>query len=134
MLELRGGSAGTSQLAFSRGLSSGANSDKRSYVDLGNKDVQEAAVHYLDACFVNAVMLQPNCRTTGLPSYFNSQVNHDTWHENHKKVFPHIKFWCKVAIRQNDLRLLYLREQPVGTWVNQIPPWTTLAKSNGTCK
>eukprot|EP00959_Pyramimonas_sp_CCMP1952_P139528 2919857-Pyramimonas_sp.AAC.1 len=61
---------GTSQLAFSRGLSSGGNFDKRSYIDCGNKDVQDAAMHYFDVCFVNVVMLQPNCRTTGLPSYF----------------------------------------------------------------
>eukprot|EP00959_Pyramimonas_sp_CCMP1952_P385727 8083902-Pyramimonas_sp.AAC.1 len=39
-----------------------------------------------------------------------------------------------VTIRQNDLRRFYLREQPVGTWVGQIPPWTTLATCKGTCK
>eukprot|EP00959_Pyramimonas_sp_CCMP1952_P083751 1751318-Pyramimonas_sp.AAC.1 len=37
-------------------------------------------------------------------------------------------------MRQNDLPRLDLREQPVGTWVDQIPPWTTLAKCWGTCK
>eukprot|EP00959_Pyramimonas_sp_CCMP1952_P191589 4006119-Pyramimonas_sp.AAC.1 len=46
-LELRGGSGGISQPAFSRGLSSGGNLYKRSFVDLGNKDVQDAVVHYL---------------------------------------------------------------------------------------
>eukprot|EP00959_Pyramimonas_sp_CCMP1952_P300235 6280144-Pyramimonas_sp.AAC.1 len=59
MLKLRGGSGGISQLAFSRGLSSGGHLNKRSYVDLGNKDVQTAVMHYLDACFVNVVILQP---------------------------------------------------------------------------
>eukprot|EP00959_Pyramimonas_sp_CCMP1952_P217960 4558517-Pyramimonas_sp.AAC.1 len=78
-------------------------------------------------------MLQPNCGTTGLPSYFTSQVNSDTWHEHHKEIF-HMKFCGKVAIRQNDLRRLYLRQQSVGIWVDQIPPWSTLATCKGTCK
>eukprot|EP00959_Pyramimonas_sp_CCMP1952_P115032 2404965-Pyramimonas_sp.AAC.1 len=91
MLELCGENGGISQLAFSRGLSSGGNYlDQRSYVDLGNKDVQHAVMHYRDVCFVDVVMLQPSCRTTGLPSYFNSQVNHDTWYEHHESR-PHIK-------------------------------------------
>eukprot|EP00959_Pyramimonas_sp_CCMP1952_P113940 2382596-Pyramimonas_sp.AAC.1 len=77
MLELRGGSGGISQLAFSRGLSSGGNLDKRAFVDLGNKDVQDAVMHYLDACCVRAVILHPNCRTNGAPSYFNAKVNYD---------------------------------------------------------
>eukprot|EP00959_Pyramimonas_sp_CCMP1952_P206711 4322924-Pyramimonas_sp.AAC.1 len=37
-------------------------------------------------------------------------------------------------MRQNDIRRLYLRAQAVGTWVDQIPPWTTLAKCQGTSK
>eukprot|EP00959_Pyramimonas_sp_CCMP1952_P241115 5038963-Pyramimonas_sp.AAC.1 len=61
----------------------GGSLDKRCYVDLGHKDVQDAVMHDLDVCFVNVVMLQPNCRTIGLPSHFNSQVNQDTWHEHH---------------------------------------------------
>eukprot|EP00959_Pyramimonas_sp_CCMP1952_P071034 1483080-Pyramimonas_sp.AAC.1 len=64
MLELCGGSGGFSQLAFCRGLFSGGNLDKRTFVDLGNKDVQDAVMLYLDACFVKVVMLQPNCRTS----------------------------------------------------------------------
>eukprot|EP00959_Pyramimonas_sp_CCMP1952_P040393 844660-Pyramimonas_sp.AAC.1 len=75
MLELRGGSGGTSQPALIQGWSSGGNLDKRSHVALGIKDVQHAVMRCLDVCFANVVMLQPNCRTTGLPSYFNSQVN-----------------------------------------------------------
>eukprot|EP00959_Pyramimonas_sp_CCMP1952_P409897 8590554-Pyramimonas_sp.AAC.1 len=77
-MELCGGGGGISQLAFSRGVSPGGNLDKRSFVDLGNKGVQDAAMHYLGVCFVNIVRLQPNCRTTGLPSKCNSQVDYDT--------------------------------------------------------
>eukprot|EP00959_Pyramimonas_sp_CCMP1952_P027650 580572-Pyramimonas_sp.AAC.1 len=61
-------------------------------------------MHYLDVCFANVVILPPNCRTTGLPSYFNSAVNNDTWYEHHKEDLPHIKFSGKVAVRQNDIR------------------------------
>ena len=75
MLELCGGLGGLSELAFKRGLSSGGNLGKRSYVDLGNKQVQDAVMHFIDVCFVKIVILQSNCRTTGLPSYVNSQVN-----------------------------------------------------------
>eukprot|EP00959_Pyramimonas_sp_CCMP1952_P298665 6247017-Pyramimonas_sp.AAC.1 len=81
-----------------------------------------------------AVVPQPSCRTTGLPSYFNAQVKYETWHEHRKADLPHIKFCGKVAVRQNDLRKFYLREQPVGALVDQIPPLTTLAKSKGICK
>eukprot|EP00959_Pyramimonas_sp_CCMP1952_P331209 6935807-Pyramimonas_sp.AAC.1 len=77
---------------------------------------------------------EPICRTIGLPSHFNAKVNYDTWHEPHKEELPHNKLCGKVAARQNYLRRSYLREQPVGTWVDQIPPWTTLANSKGTCK
>eukprot|EP00959_Pyramimonas_sp_CCMP1952_P037431 783363-Pyramimonas_sp.AAC.1 len=82
MLELCEGIRGTSQLAFSRGLSSGGNLDRRSFVDLGNEEVQNAATHYLDVSFVKIVMLQPNCRTTVLSSFSNAKVNYDTWHEH----------------------------------------------------
>eukprot|EP00959_Pyramimonas_sp_CCMP1952_P463471 9484981-Pyramimonas_sp.AAC.1 len=72
MLDLRGGSGGISQLAYSRGLSSGGNLDKRALVDIGNKDVQDAAMHYLDACVVKVVIRKPNCRTTGFISRLNA--------------------------------------------------------------
>eukprot|EP00959_Pyramimonas_sp_CCMP1952_P072370 1511591-Pyramimonas_sp.AAC.1 len=91
-------------------------------------------MHYLGVFFVNVVMLQPNGRTTGLPSYFNPQVNFDSLHEHHNEDLPHIQFCGKDAILQNDVRQFYLQEQPVGIWVDQIPLWTTLAKRKGTCK
>eukprot|EP00959_Pyramimonas_sp_CCMP1952_P168239 3515561-Pyramimonas_sp.AAC.1 len=62
------------------------NLDKRTFADLGSKDVKDAVMHYLDVCFVKDVMRQPNCITTGLHSEFNTEVN-----------YPHIKFYGKVA-------------------------------------
>eukprot|EP00959_Pyramimonas_sp_CCMP1952_P136827 2863226-Pyramimonas_sp.AAC.1 len=91
-------------------------------------------MHYLSVGFVKVVMRQPSCRTTGVPSYFNAKVNYDTLHEHHTEDLPHIKLCGKVAVRQNGLRRFLLREQPVGAWVDQISPWTTLATSKGTCK
>eukprot|EP00959_Pyramimonas_sp_CCMP1952_P316620 6627128-Pyramimonas_sp.AAC.1 len=98
------------------------------------------ASHYLRGYLLNPTqMYSPHLqlyamddttRTTGPPSYVNSQVRNDTWHEHHKEDLPHIKFCGTVATRQNGLRWLYLREQPVGTWVDQIPPWTKLATCN----
>eukprot|EP00959_Pyramimonas_sp_CCMP1952_P180665 3777498-Pyramimonas_sp.AAC.1 len=84
------GVGGISQLAFSRGLPSGGNLDKRPFVDLGNKDVQDAVMHELGVCFVKVVMLHPYRRTTGLPSYFNAKVNYNTWHDHHKEDLPRI--------------------------------------------
>ena len=101
MLELCGGAGGISQLAFKRKLSSGGNLDKRANVDLDDPKVQEAVVHDLHTCFVNVVILQPNCRTTGPPSYFSSQVNYDTWHAHNQEDLPHIKFCGRVALLQN---------------------------------
>eukprot|EP00959_Pyramimonas_sp_CCMP1952_P073328 1532647-Pyramimonas_sp.AAC.1 len=37
-------------------------------------------------------------------------------------------------MRQIELRRLYLREQPVGTWVDKVPPWTTFATCEGIYK
>eukprot|EP00959_Pyramimonas_sp_CCMP1952_P093287 1952752-Pyramimonas_sp.AAC.1 len=37
-------------------------------VDPGNKDVQDAVMHYLGVCFVNIIILQPSWKTSGLPS------------------------------------------------------------------
>eukprot|EP00959_Pyramimonas_sp_CCMP1952_P197785 4136292-Pyramimonas_sp.AAC.1 len=98
-------------------MSSGGNLDTRTSVDLGNKEVQDAVMHYLDVCFVEVVMLQPNCRTTGLPSYFNAKVNYDTWHETIQDL-PHIKFCGKVDVRQNYIRRFYFENNQFGLgWV-----------------
>eukprot|EP00959_Pyramimonas_sp_CCMP1952_P028164 591121-Pyramimonas_sp.AAC.1 len=59
-------------------------------------------MHYLDVCFVKVVMLQPNCRTTGLPSHFNAKVKYDTWHEHHKEDLPHFKLCGKMAVIFDD--------------------------------
>eukprot|EP00959_Pyramimonas_sp_CCMP1952_P445954 9336753-Pyramimonas_sp.AAC.1 len=67
------GEIGGISLAFSRGMSSGRNLDKRIFVGLGNNEVQDAVMHYFDVCFVKVVILQPSCRTAGLPSYFNAK-------------------------------------------------------------
>eukprot|EP00959_Pyramimonas_sp_CCMP1952_P104688 2188351-Pyramimonas_sp.AAC.1 len=76
---------GISKFAVCRGLPSGGNLDKLSYVDLGNKDVQVAAMHWSGACVAKAVALQPNCETTGPPSFFNAKINDATWYEHHKR-------------------------------------------------
>eukprot|EP00959_Pyramimonas_sp_CCMP1952_P023377 491573-Pyramimonas_sp.AAC.1 len=77
MLELCGGNGGISQLAVCRGLSSGGSLGKRYYVDRGNKEVQNAVMRYLDVCFVTVIIMQLNCITTALPSYFNAKVKYE---------------------------------------------------------
>eukprot|EP00959_Pyramimonas_sp_CCMP1952_P299119 6256921-Pyramimonas_sp.AAC.1 len=104
------------------------------YVDRGNNEVQDAVMHYSEVWFVDVVILQSNCRRTWPPSYFNTKVNYVTRHEHHKEDLPRIKYCGRAAVRQDDLRRFYLREQPVGTWVDEIPPWTTLAKREDTRK
>eukprot|EP00959_Pyramimonas_sp_CCMP1952_P354143 7419942-Pyramimonas_sp.AAC.1 len=47
MVELCGGEGGISELAFSRGLSSGGNLGKATCVDLGDSSVQRAVDHYI---------------------------------------------------------------------------------------
>eukprot|EP00959_Pyramimonas_sp_CCMP1952_P098475 2058797-Pyramimonas_sp.AAC.1 len=73
MLELCGGEGHISELAFRRGYTSGGNLDLRCNVDLGNETVQKAILHYLKTCIVICTVLQPSCRSTGPPSYFNAK-------------------------------------------------------------
>ena len=127
MLELCGGKGGITKVACKRGLSSGGNLDKTCHVDLGNREVQRVVIHYLNTCTVTTVVLQPNCRTTRLPSYFNAQVNYETWLEHHKEDLPHITFCGVVATLQYDKDRYFLREQPTGTWVDEIEPWKILS-------
>ena len=134
MLELCGGEGGITKLAFRRGLTSGGNLDKKTNVDLGKPTIQRIIIHYLHNCHVETVILQPNCRTTGLPSYFNAQVNYETWLLHHNEDLPHIKFCGRIAILQDDLKRHYLREQPRGTWVDEIEPWDKLILRPNTVK
>ena len=61
-------------------------------------------------------------------------INYDTWLKHHLEDLPHIKFAAEVALLQDDLNRYYLREQPRGTWVDQIPPWTDVVKRGNTHK
>eukprot|EP00959_Pyramimonas_sp_CCMP1952_P431005 9026945-Pyramimonas_sp.AAC.1 len=82
-------------------------------------------MHYLDACFVNVVtLLYHNPTAIGLPAYFSSKVNYDTWHKFHRGDLPRVKLCGGVAVRPNDF--------PAGARRGEIPPWTTLSKREGT--
>eukprot|EP00959_Pyramimonas_sp_CCMP1952_P025372 532345-Pyramimonas_sp.AAC.1 len=83
MVELCGGDGGISELAFSWGLS-GGNLDKTTCVDLGDPSVQRAVDHYFAVCHVRVAILQPNCLTTGPPSYYNYTANYNTLERHHK--------------------------------------------------
>eukprot|EP00959_Pyramimonas_sp_CCMP1952_P300924 6295716-Pyramimonas_sp.AAC.1 len=128
--ELCGGSGGISQLAFSRALSPGGNLDKRLYVDLGNKDVQDAVMHCWGVCIVNVGILQPICRTTGLPSSIHKSTM--TRGMNTMRETFHLS---RVVGGLPCVKMTsdgFLRGRPMGTWVDKKPPWPTLAKCEGT--
>ncbi len=129
MLELCGGSSGISHAAFKRGLTSGGNLDLVTGCDLGDPQVQKAIRHYLDTCDVLVTVLQPNCRSTGPNSWYNSKMHYTTWKKHHDEDLPHIKFCGEVALIQIQKGRYFLREQPVGNWVDEIPPWTRVASS-----
>ena len=124
LLELCGGEARISQVSFKRGLASGGDLDLVTGCDLGDPAVQRAVDHYLETCYVLVTVLQPNCRTTGRNSYYNSVMNEDTWKRHHEEDLPHITYCAKVALKQLSLKRFFLREQPVGTWIDEIKPWT----------
>eukprot|EP00959_Pyramimonas_sp_CCMP1952_P303046 6340977-Pyramimonas_sp.AAC.1 len=63
------------------GLSSGGNLDKTTCVDLKDPSVQRAVDHYFAVCYVRVAIRQPNCRTTGPPSYYNYKANYNTWEQ-----------------------------------------------------
>jgi hypothetical protein len=129
LIELCGGPEGRiSQVAFNRGLTSGGNLDIVTGCDLGDPNVQKALFHYLDKCYVLVTVLQPNCRSTGKLSNFNAIHYHDTWDAHHKEDLPHIKLCGAVAEKQMELNRYWLREQPTGTWIDEIEPWSRVAK------
>eukprot|EP00959_Pyramimonas_sp_CCMP1952_P101390 2120993-Pyramimonas_sp.AAC.1 len=84
---------------------------------LGNKDVQDAVVHYLDACFVHIVILQTKCRTTGLPSYYNCQVNHDTWYEHQRRSAAYQVLWSGCYTPERSSTGIFSRNQWVLGWI-----------------
>eukprot|EP00959_Pyramimonas_sp_CCMP1952_P410303 8598945-Pyramimonas_sp.AAC.1 len=128
------GSGGISQVAFSRGLSSGGNLDKRAYVDLGKQGSPGRSTALLGCMCCEDGNPTADLQNYWTTLYFNAEVNYDTWYEHHTGYLPHIKLCGRAAVRRDDLRRFHLREQPVGTWLGEIPPWTTLAKRERTRK
>eukprot|EP00959_Pyramimonas_sp_CCMP1952_P156955 3282115-Pyramimonas_sp.AAC.1 len=61
-------------------------------------------------------MLQPSCRTTGAPSYYNYKGNRKTWEQHRKEDLPHITYCGKIAVAPDDARRWFMREHPTGTW------------------
>ena len=123
LLELCGGEARISQIAFRRNLTSGGNLDLNSGCDLGDPATQRAIDHYLETCHVLVTILQPNCRSVGKLAHFNMVMNYDTWHKHHEEDLPHISYCGRVALKQLRLKRYFLREQPAGTQMDQIDPW-----------
>ena len=119
-------------MAFTRGLSSAGNLDKvKTKVDLGCAKVQRVIEHFMETCYVLVAVLEMNCRSTGPRSYLNAQINPETWNEHHKTDLPHIKFCGRIAMIQDDLDRFWMREQPSGTWVDEIYPWTQVIRQPG---
>jgi len=123
LIELCGGEARISQVAFKRSLISGGNLDLVTGCDLGDPTTQRAVNHYLANCNVMVAILQPNCRTTGRNSYYNSIMNYDTWKKHHVEDLPHIKYCGEVAHKQMKRGRYFMREQPLGTWIDDMSPW-----------
>eukprot|EP00959_Pyramimonas_sp_CCMP1952_P050980 1064786-Pyramimonas_sp.AAC.1 len=103
-LELCGGIAGISQLAVKRRLSSGGKFDKRTGADLGYWKVQQSILRFLRICKVGLIILQPACRITGLPSYFNAMFKCNIWWKHNPEYSPHSIVCGPVARTQDDLR------------------------------
>ena len=123
LFELCGGEARISKVAFKRELVSSGNLDLVTVCDLGDPRAQKAVDHYLETCHVLVTLLQPNCRTTGRNSYYNSKMYPDTWRRHHEEDLPHIRYCGKVALKHMSLKRFFLREQPAGTWIDDIGPW-----------
>ena len=122
-MELCGGEGRISTVAFKRRLTSGGNLDLVTGCDLGDPKMQAAINHYLRTCHVMVVILQPNCRSTGRNSHYNAVMNRETWLRHHEEDLPHIQYCGRVALLQMELKRYWMREQPVGTWIDEISPW-----------
>ena len=97
--------------------------------DLGDPATQRAINHSLDICNVLVAIVQPNCRTTGRNSYYNSMMHYDTWQSHHQEGLPPINYCGHVAHTQIKKGRYFLREQPEGTWIDHIPPWTAVSEA-----
>ncbi len=128
LVELCGGAGRISTVAFRRGLISGGNLDLVTGCDLGDPATQKAINHYFNVCHVLVAVLQPNCRTTGRNSYYNWYANHGTWKKHHEQDLPHIQYCGHIALTQIKKKRFFIREQPAGTWIDHIPPWTEVWK------
>ena len=69
------------------------------------------------------VVDKPSCRRTGPSTDCNYCHYYETWYQHHEQDNPHIKFCAIVCLFQIKKRRAYLREQPRGTWVDQVEPW-----------
>ena len=47
----------------------------------------------------------------------------EPWNRHHQEDLPHIRYCGKVSLKQMSLKRFFLREQPVGTWIDDIDPW-----------
>ena len=131
LLEICGGTGGIIKAAFRRKLSSGGNIDLTTGCNLDHPEVQKALFHYLDTCYVLVTILEPNCRSVGKFSNINAIKYHDTWRRHHEEDLPHIRFCGKVALRQRSYDRHWLREQPEGSWIDDIAPWDEVARQPG---
>ena len=88
-------------------------------MDLGGPQVQHAIEHVLEVCYVLALIVEPNCRTTGLNSYFSNVADRSTWEAHREEdVREH------GSIAKSFGPVCWLRGQPTGNWVDEMPPWT----------
>eukprot|EP00959_Pyramimonas_sp_CCMP1952_P098836 2066494-Pyramimonas_sp.AAC.1 len=55
-------------------------------------------------------MLQPNCRATGPPSYYNYQANYNTWKQHHNEDLPYISYCGKIATGPKDTAGDYIKK------------------------
>ncbi len=105
LLELCGGAGRISQVAFTRGLSSGGNIDLTTGCDLSLPETQRAINHYLKECNVLVVVLQPNCRTVGSFAPLNKVINPSAWRRHHQENIKYgISFLGKHAGQAHTTR------------------------------
>lgn len=129
LLELRGGEGRISQVAFRRGLESGGNLDLVAGCDLGDPATQRAINHYLDMC---VAYWSPSCSRTAAPpaeTHITTLfITTTRWSRHRQQDLPHTKYCGQVALTQIRKGWYFPREESLGTWIDDIPPWTTVGQ------
>ena len=123
IVEVCGGNALTSYLCVRRKLHSGHCFELITGTDLTDPKVQAQVLSYLDLARPMVIVMSPICTPFGPLGHRNYILHRDAWCESFATAGPLANFCGKLALRQSQLGLFYVNEQPFPSSMYEIAPW-----------